>query len=384
MKYQLEEVSIELTGKCAMGCIMCSSGSTPNHSTEGELTPEEICNLIVDGRNLGATILSFSGGDPAVLPVELLVRYIELAKDVGYEEILFYTTSVTQSVQYPTEPYRLYFKTLFQNSFLQYVRDIPGFKFVFSLHSYKPHVNDYIMGRQGVTQVIINSIEIAAGNGIECWVHCVPMLPNYKDVMGLRDLCARLGVSKMSLLRFVPQTRGKAANDQLALNDRQFAWLQQTMEKMAGYKALDKHPVMVRFGCPIEFRHTVHSYITHKIKACHAGTDLMLIRPDGSVHPCAAWKTLPQTDNIRDKSLAEIWATGKVFVAIREYMEAGYKDNEGCNQCQYNDSCKGGCPAQRLHWLKNEAGFEKVGLGDLYQHTADPLCPEANHVNCAE
>jgi radical SAM protein with 4Fe4S-binding SPASM domain len=372
--YQLEEISIELSNRCLMQCIMCSSGSTPK-AYPNELHPGEINRIMREARELGATTISFSGGDPILLGCHL-VEYIKDAHRLRYERILLYTTGLTDvcSKSFVETPLHFGIST----HMLRELVHIRQLVIIFSLHSHRPEVNDYIMGREGAFRLIIGNISMCKDLGFQVWVHMVPMLPNWRHARQVHYLCNRLGVSKMSMLRFVPQTRGADANRALSMTVKEFAEMQIMMDEMAEYHNVDSHMqhTELRYGCPIEFRHTVCDDYDRKLKPCHAGTDLILVRPRGDVHPCAAWKSLPETDNVRDKSLADIWENGVVFQALRHYREEGWKTIKGvCTSCKYQSSCKSGCPAQRMHAFKLIGMRPDSCIDDLYIDTPDPLCP---------
>jgi len=194
----------------------------------------------------------------------------------------------------------------------------------------------------------------------------VPMLPNWRHIPYVRDVCAGLGVSKMSLLRFVPQGRGLINIEQLGMTVPQFA----VMQHMISKEVEANHLVSLRVGCPLDFRHAIGMFDT-KQHPCHAGEDLILVRPDGMVHPCAAWKTLPADDNVRDRSLKDIWEHGSAFTTLRSWHEGDWKHVKGqCASCKYQSSCKNGCPAQRLHAYTDTKTFD-----DLFTPLPDPLCP---------
>lgn len=358
MNYHLKELSIELTNYCLMKCLMCSSGSMASKGKD-ELTNEEIIYLIFHARELGATTLSLSGGDPITLGTDVH-EYITYARMLGYDEVLFYTTGV-QSL--PLE--------WITSEFLTPIHDTPKLVFVFSLHSHKPEVNDYIMGRTGAWKSIVSSIDKVIRSGIRVWVHMVPMLPNWHDAPKLMTMCNSMRVEQMSLLRFVPQTRGKANNKQLAMDRQDFIRMQYMMQNLMD-SWLPK--IKIRLGCPIDFRHTVYDNVKTKMHECHAGIDLILVRPNGDVHPCAAWKTLPGDDNIRNKSLKEIWKSGETFTALRDFRDTGWKALKGpCGRCRYRQSCKSGCLAQRLHDLPEIYPT----IQGIYEPYPDPLCPAA-------
>jgi radical SAM protein with 4Fe4S-binding SPASM domain len=223
------------------------------------------------------------------------------------------------------------------------------------------------MNVPGAWVSITNDIKILVENGVEVWVHCVPMVPNITHVSALRDLCVKMGVKKLNLLRFVPQTRGYIHREQLLPSPRAFADLQKVLDYEFNDKDRKDLSTILRAGCPVDFRHML-GLLDEKAKLCHAGIDLILVRPDGTVHPCAAWKSLPGDSNVRDKSLHEIWHGDKTFQIIRNFTYNGYKALLGkCRSCQYVDSCRGGCPAQRLHAYGKE-------YKALYANRPDPLC----------
>lgn len=367
----LKEISIEISNRCLLRCIHCSSGSSPNAYPD-ELKPEEIVRLIREAAELGATEISFSGGDP-VLQLENMTEYMQAAVKQGYTRIMFYTTGVSGLVpdRHAVSVGHGCISSAHLSMWSKWEEFIERVVFIFSLHSYRSDVHDYIMGRTGVWNSTRESISMCVRAGFRVEVHCVPMLPNWRDIPSLLGLCNLLGVSNMSLLRFVPQTRGMVNNRKLALNKDEFAQLQHTMHDLA----LQNDGCDVRFGCPIDFRHTLGMF-SAKQHECHAGMDLILIRPRGEVHPCAAWKSLPEMDNVRDKSLLEIWENGVVFQALREYRNHGWKDIKGtCAMCRYQPSCRSGCPAQRMHALKLQGmRTHDSGLQDLYVDAPDPLC----------
>ena len=350
----LSELSIELTNQCGLACIHCSSGSSPKRA-KGELEFNDHKRLLRDAATLGATTLSLSGGNPLLYP--MLVQLVELAVDqYGYKKILIYTTGHNANGA-----------NVWMYSGVHALMKIPQVTWVASLHSDNSWINDAIMNTPGALKDIKKSLRWLLEKGQETEIHMVPMKPNYKQIPTVRDLCAVLGVKKMSLLRFVPQTRGKAHKDALDMGRQEFLDMQLIIKD----ELLREHTVQLRLGCPIDFRHAIGE-LPAKAKQCHAGDDLMLVRPTGAVHPCAAWKSLPADSNVKTSSLAEIWQTSPVFQAIRQFKAGDYKLVGGCVGCDFLDSCKAGCPAQRLHALSS------TSMDDLTMSISDPLCPRGD------
>lgn len=92
---------------------------------------------------------------------------------------------------------------------------------------------------------------------------------------------------------------------------------------------------------------------------CFAGKASMVIDSRGFAVPCGFLPDAMQydrNDNVRSKSLKEIWDTGKKFNALRNMS-----GNTTCLECEYYGVCRGGCIARIL--------FEKLPLTAV-----DPWC----------
>ena len=116
-------------------------------------------------------------------------------------------------------------------------------------------------------------------------------------------------------------------------------------------------------------------YVEHRPK-CHAGKDLLLIRPDGNIHCCAGWKECKDmiVGSVGD-SLEDIWLNSPVLQLIRAYNH--YNLARGiCTGCPWLVYCGGGCPAQRIIHNRSRVIPSDV-FGNLVIGT-DPMCPRYN------
>jgi len=87
---------------------------------------------------------------------------------------------------------------------------------------------------------------------------------------------------------------------------------------------------------------------------CPAGTHYLGIRPNGDVTPCPYLPVFG--GNLREETLADVWAHSEPFVAIRKRTELGGR----CGACELNAMC-GGCRARAYG-----------ATGDVMAE--DPLC----------
>jgi MoaA/NifB/PqqE/SkfB family radical SAM enzyme len=61
-KYNLKELKIEVTQKCPLNCLHCSSEA--NISKSRELSFKQVASIIDEAKELGAREITFSGGEP--------------------------------------------------------------------------------------------------------------------------------------------------------------------------------------------------------------------------------------------------------------------------------------------------------------------------------
>ena len=101
-------------------------------------------------------------------------------------------------------------------------------------------------------------------------------------------------------------------------------------------------------------------------KPCMGGwaSDAILVQPNGDVLPCQAAASIPglRPENVRDKSLREIWFESEMFNAFRgtEWMQ------EPCRSCPKREVDFGGCRCQAF-----------ALTGDA--RAADPVCHLSPH-----
>jgi radical SAM protein with 4Fe4S-binding SPASM domain len=150
------------------------------------------------------------------------------------------------------------------------------------------------------------------------------------------------------------------------------------MKKIQDYvskcKNIDANITDFRIGIPADFTFLI-DYINgnenvKKQKACTGGKTKILVKADGLVQVCPAWKELDHLSagNIYRESIPSIWSGGKhncnTYSKFRDFT---WKDlTEPCSSCPFVNSCIGGCTAQRI--LYNSNSIEDMKYGP------DPLC----------
>jgi pyrroloquinoline quinone biosynthesis protein E len=103
-----------------------------------------------------------------------------------------------------------------------------------------------------------------------------------------------------------------------------------------------------RLAGKIRIEYVVPDYYARYPKPCMGGwgRKLMLIMPSGDTLPCHAAKVIPQLsfENVKNRSLQEIWETSEAFQKFRgeSWMQ------EPCKTCDRRTQDFGGCRCQAL------------------------------------
>jgi len=101
-------------------------------------------------------------------------------------------------------------------------------------------------------------------------------------------------------------------------------------------------------------------YYARYPKSCMGGwaRRFMNLTPNGKALPCHAAESIPHLrfDNVRDRSLSEIWERGEAFEAYRapDWLP------EGCRDCDRREIDWGGCRCQALALTGDATNMDPV------------------------
>ena len=366
------EISIEVTHACGMKCVMCSSSAEFPTPVKGEMDLKTIVRVLKEGRELGAKVVSWSGGDPILRPDFWVLAGI--AHELGYKQLL-YTTGIKFNGQdyEPLSDYELKLAKKY------------GMTLIFDLQSHNPKTHDKIFGVEGAWHMEMDVIERALNMGIPVETHFVPQRWNINDIEDYVYFLDNLGVRKVSFLRLVPQGRALENWDKISITKRQFRDMQFLFHDLLHRDDLS---IRIRLGHPINFQFLVEYELTGKlpdehglvngvpIDSCRGGTDAPLIRPNGDVDVCPAWKGLTEftAGNVKHQSLKEIWRNAHTYRVFREFIHGQkyLQMKSPCVKCPFFKWCKGKCVAQRLIVAKQKYGSKP--LDELILYEKDPMC----------
>jgi PqqA peptide cyclase len=317
----------ELTHRCPLHCVYCSNPiELANRSTE--LSTDTWTRIFQEAAALGVLQADFTGGEPLARPDTVgLVRAARAAS--------LYVSLITSGL--PLDEAKLaalveagldHFQLSFQGAREDTAADISGTR----THMQKLRVLEWLKKhRIGVT---LNFV-----------IH-------RQNILELDQMLALVDEHKPGCVEFASvQYYGYAlANRDSLLPTRKqldhcVAVLQAAEERLIG-------TTRIVFVVP--------DYYARYPKPCVGGwgRKLMLLAPNGAVLPCHAANVIPgmQFENVKEKSLAEIWKNSAAFQAFRgeEWMQ------EPCKSCDRRHLDFGGCRCQALLLTGDAAATDPV------------------------
>lgn len=300
---KLFEVTIEVTQQCPNKCIYCSSMSSPDKI--GALDFNTICQCVDDAAYLGAKLINLSGGEPMLRPdIAQIADYIH---NKGLK-IRLYCSGIYYDGSYRTMPIEL-------------LESIKGKvdNLIFNYESCSPQLYSKIMGTPpGNLALLEDTIKNAIQLGITVEAHLVPMKCNFRQIPETLTKLYSLGVTNISLLRLVPQGRVEEYEDDVVLSEDEDLELKAMLAELSQKYEKTK----LRLGKP---------YRSEKFVTCNTGTVRLVVRYDGFVFPCGAFKDGMEEyngfepDNVKDKRLADIYETSEYLAKVRKDLEKYYE-----------------------------------------------------------
>lgn len=321
MKYKLKEIKLEVSYKCNLMCIHCSSEASATNCQE--ISKDACLKIIEKSGEMGVEKIAFSGGEPLLWP------HIEEAIDRVKKhaiQVVVYSSGNVDNIE----------------TILQKLKKIGADKFIFSLFGANAITHEKITLKSGSFDKTINAIRLSVQTGLSTEIHFVPLSMNHDELESVAKLAKKLGVGQLSLLRFVPQGRGGAIADQAVLSETENYDLKKRIEKL---RSTDFN---VRTGSPYNF------LLLNNQPKCTASIDKLTIGPDLKIYPCDAFKQLTakkvvgnsEYSDISQHNLKECWERSYYLNKVREILKASHK--EPCLSCNFLKYCRSGCLAQKI------------------------------------
>jgi radical SAM protein with 4Fe4S-binding SPASM domain len=334
MEYKLEEIKLEVTNRCPLACIHCSSDATPLSSME--MQHDDCLRILEEALDMGVKNITFSGGEP--LTWNGLEDAIALASHGGADVSLY----SSGNLGYVSEA-------------LKQLTDSGMKTCVFSIFGATEKSHERITRTRGSYQMTKVAISTALECNLKVELHFVPLACNFFELSDIVHTASDWGISKVSILRFVPQGRGILISE-YALNKMQNIQLKKTVEK------LREQGFNIRTGSPYNF------LLLNEDPHCKSGIDRLIIGPNLRIYPCDAFKKIEaeelvgttQLSNLENDSLSDCWYNSPYLNSVRWYLSTPFE--EPCCSCNELNKCLSGCLAQKV-----------IKHGQLAK-VSDPMC----------
>jgi pyrroloquinoline quinone biosynthesis protein E len=317
----------ELTHRCPLHCVYCSN-PLELQSRANELSTEIWSRVFQEAAAAGVLQADFTGGEPLARPD--IVELVRAARSSG-----LYVNLITSGL--PLDETKLaalvaagldHVQLSFQGAREETANEISGTK----SHAHKLRVLDWL--KQHRVAVTLNFV-----------IH-------RRNIDQLEDM---LGIAESS-----SATRIEFANVQY------YGWAFANRENLLPTRAqLDQSLNFIkreqeRLQGRIRIEYVVPDYYAKYPKPCMGGwgRKLMLITPSGDALPCHAAQVIPSLsfENVKDRSLREIWENSAAFQKFRgeNWMQ------EPCKTCDRRDQDFGGCRCQALLLAGDVAATDPV------------------------
>ncbi len=308
-------VLAELTHRCPLQCPYCSNPLELERRSL-ELDTETWQRVLGEVAALGALQVHFSGGEPTVRKdLESLVR--TAASEGLYVNLITSAVLLTESrVEGLAEAGLDHVQISFQDTDSANADRIGGYE---QGHDRKLAAARWV--RQAELPLTVNMV-----------VH----RQNLHNLPAMFDLAVALDAHRIEIAHV--QYYGWAYENRAALLPTK----EQLEESLAVIEAAQE----THKGLAVDF--VVPDYYARRPKACMGGwgRQFFNITPSGKVLPCHAAETITEMsfDNVRDRSLQEIWESSEAFQRFRGVAWMP----EPCRSCERREVDWGGCRCQAM------------------------------------
>src|ERR1051326_3651642 len=302
----------ELTHRCPLGCPYCSN---PVALDRDELDTTTWARVFREAAALGVLQVHLSGGEPAAR--RDLAELTGAAHDAG-----LYSNLITSAVGLTAKRF-----AALADAGLDHVQ--------ISIQDHEPDSADHIAGYAGAYErKRLLAAEVVRHN-IPLTINAVMHRANIDHVTEMVELAVELGASRVEIAHV--QYYGWGLKNRAALMPTR-AQVERAVEAVGMLRARQPGAIVIDAVVP--------DYYARFPKPCVGGWGRrsLNVTPAGRVLPCHAAESITGLTfwNVREHSLADIWANSRAFNAFRgtDWMQ------EPCRSCARREIDFGGCRCQ--------------------------------------
>ncbi len=336
----------ELTHRCPLGCPYCSNPLELTRASH-ELDTKTWTRVFDEAADLGAMHVHLSGGEP--LARKDLAELVNAAHLAG-----LYTNLITSAVG--LTPQRL---TELRAAGLEHVQ--------ISIQGTDPDYADIVAHHKGAAKAKLEAAKLVVDEGLALTINAVIHRGNIKELPAIIDLAVNLGAGRLEVAHV--QYHGWAIANRANLMPSRVDFLEAAKHVEDARKRLEGTLVI---------DHVIPDYYGERPKACMGGwgRQAIVVAPDGRALPCHAAATLPGLtfDNVKVRSLSEIWEASEAF---QKFRGTGWmpKPCQGCDRAEIDF---GGCRCQAFAITGNAANTDPAcALSPEHKRLSDMATADA-------
>lgn len=294
-------VQLDLTWRCNERCMHCYLYGQSDPRNRGELTTDEIRNVLRQLADAGVFFLTFSGGEPFLRP--------------DCFEILEHARALRFNVKLKTNA------VLIGLAEAEALRRLAIEQIQVSIYSYRDEIHDSITNLPGSLQRSLEAIRLLKAQELKVSITDVLMAQNFGDVAGVQDLAQQLGAAFTIDPTITPMLNGDRSNLNLCISSKELEELFRSEKLVGNVDEFCAPPP------PVD-GNTVDGC------TCSAGQTACYVSPYGDVFPCIQFPVV--CGNLREHSFKEIWRQSARLYEIRSTRT---RDLPTCSRCAHAVSC---------------------------------------------
>ena len=307
----IQDVSFEILSKCPFNCLHCSSCSSME--CQEEFSYEKILDIVEQLAKLPVKRICLSGGEP-FLRQDLPDIVEVIAKNGIICDI--YSSGVIKD---GSEVSAISKDTLIK------LKEKGLNRIMFNMQAFDEAKYDFITGTKGQQPCLFASIKNAVECDVDTEIHFVPMRRNVDQIDKILAFADEQNVKQVSFLKLM--NHGRACDYALELGRYSEKKVRTKLMKLA------KSNPKIRIGIPLTYGNSSCG--------CHAITEKIYIKYDGSVYGCEAFKYIEfdgiKVPNVHEKDIQSIIYDSEYFKKSRELLFK-YKKND--NKCPVQNFIK--------------------------------------------
>ena len=314
-KYIPVSVVWEITLRCNMHCMHC--GSSAGQERTNELSTKEALDVCKELKQLGTGVVTLIGGEPFLREdwYEISQEIRRLGMDVA---IISNGFTIDEDV-------------------ISNLRKIKPYAVGISLDGGNPETHDSIRGLKGAYDRCIKSIELLKKADLPTSIITTLHKKNVKELSKIRDMILGKGIA------WQIQMAGPTGRfpKKLFLSKEEFYSVAMFISSSRNRYSLKELPIMGAHNFGYNSHILGNIMIIPSWKGCPAGISTMGLTSDGGVKGCLSLPESFVEENIRKKSLTDIWNSESFASYNRNFTKDDLKGD--CIGCKYGKKCKGGC-----------------------------------------